>query len=169
MGIWRHREANYSDLLVCRVVTLPNGEGPNQLTEVPRWDYVKLPMPVPRKKKLGHKETSKHIYFMCVGGMSEVLKAACSWAGLPKGWERWGQGGLPLLCRHTKVGPATLQCYVQSLRWEHFSADALVKTLTELPSECARELYWIPLTSLMRYKFPFSPCNVCKPMTLLKK
>jgi len=49
------------------------------------------------------------------------------------------------------------------------SADASVKTMTELASECARELYWIPLTSVMRYKFPFSPCDVYKPMTLLKK
>lgn len=83
-----------------------------------------------------------------------------------------GEGGVGCVSyADSKMGPTTPLTTLHpkpSAENTYSSADALVKTVTELASECARELYWILPTSVMKYKFPFSMCNVCKPVTLLK-
>lgn len=74
-------------------------------------------------------------------------------------------------CSRAEGDKGGLDCFAaDTLRWvqqpctvkskdenTYFLADASVKTLTKLDREHARKLYWISLTSLMRYKFPFSP------------
>lgn len=60
--------------------------------------YRNLSLPLPSTEKLGHSKTP-NISLAYLGWMSEVLNKVGWWAGLPKGWERWGWGGLHLLCR----------------------------------------------------------------------